>query len=262
MSIYRRFVPLAMRAALKLPIIKEASIRTVGPERVAGLMDVWLIALEPRLAHAARIFPDRAVVERLCEESADLCSIFESEALEKEHNAEVEEKQRLDPRNWSPLRQYYESFKVTKELLAQTQEEIPESLVRDVLAQQYGVGPEEVTERQIIFEVSGLLREYPSIRVVPAIPQLGVDAENANDPRGRLKAEREQLRDSYLNGFAEKVYILDVCWAVKQRYREWTRWIGGYLKDELKPARAFRAILASGKRPEEYRPEPRPKGWK
>lgn len=75
--------------------------------------------------------------------------------------------------------------------------------------------------------------------------------------------ERRILRDFYFASFSEKVIVLDMCWAAKQRYREWMRWIGGTLRDGSKPDRAFRAVLTSGKRPEEYRPsEPRPKGWK
>src|ERR1022692_426436 len=262
-SVEGQFKVFATRAVLKLQ-----------PDEPRPTLTVWYASLKETGVNDAPLLwsqaPDNGPVlqwvagriYRICDLSADLCTDFARRALEAEHKSEVEEKQRLDPRNWSPLRQYYESFKVSKELLAQAPEEIPESLVRDVLAQQYGLRPQEVTEKQIIWEVSGLLREYPSITVIPAIPRLGVDAENVTDSRELLKAERERLRDSYLNGFVEKVYILDVCWAVKQRYREWTRWIGGYLKDKSKPARAFRAILESGKRPEEYRPEPRPKGWK
>lgn len=76
------------------------------------------------------------------------------------------------------------------------------------------------------------------------------------------QVEPKALVDSYLSSFAEKIMILDICWAAKQRYREWTRWTSGRLKPTSKAAMAFRAVLTSGKRPEEYRLEPRPKGWK
>ena len=79
-----------------------------------------------------------------------------------------------------------------------------------------------------------------------------------SDPR----AERIALRDAYLASFPEKIGILDLCWAAKQRYREWIRWIGGKLKVGSKPDMAFRAILLSKKRPEDYRTERRPKAWK
>jgi hypothetical protein len=71
-----------------------------------------------------------------------------------------------------------------------------------------------------------------------------------------------ELCDFYKASFPEKILILDICWAAQQRYREWTRWIGGHLKETSKPAKAFRAVLTSGKRPQEYKQEPRPNNWK
>lgn len=74
-------------------------------------------------------------------------------------------------------------------------------------------------------------------------------------------AERRALHDAYMVAFPE-FFILDICWAAHQRYREWTRWINGKLKDGSKPDRLFRAVLTSKKKPKEYRVEPRPKNWK
>ena len=81
--------------------------------------------------------------------------------------------------------------------------------------------------------------------------------------------ERQLLRRSYFEHFAnsEKIVILDFCWAAKQHYRDWTRWLQGEkakrpIKDGHKADRAFRAILASKKRPEEFRTELRPTKWK
>jgi len=77
------------------------------------------------------------------------------------------------------------------------------------------------------------------------------------------KTEPKALRDYYFASFPEKVMVLDVCWAAKQHYREWVRWIGGRLKDGSKPDKAFRAVLNSKLRPEQYRTDAtRPKGWK
>jgi hypothetical protein len=77
------------------------------------------------------------------------------------------------------------------------------------------------------------------------------------------RIDPKTLRNSYFGSFPEKIVVLDVCWAAKQRYREWMRWLGGKLKDGSKPDRAFRAVLTSGLRPEQYRPgAARPKGWK
>jgi len=89
----------------------------------------------------------------------------------------------------------------------------------------------------------------------------GTDKEREQH-REPLQTPRD-LADRYLNNPSqEKIVKLDVCWAAKQHYREWTRWLNGDLKPGSKPDRAFRAITTSGKRPEQYRSEPRPKGWK
>jgi len=72
---------------------------------------------------------------------------------------------------------------------------------------------------------------------------------------------RRELFNAYRRQFPD-VVILDICWGAKQRYREWVRWISGEVKDGSKPDRCFRAVLSGGKRPEEYRSELRPKGWK
>jgi hypothetical protein len=69
--------------------------------------------------------------------------------------------------------------------------------------------------------------------------------------------ERKTLVDSYRTAFPD-VKIADICWAAGQTRREWKRWIKGEAKDGLKPDRAFRHVLASGKRPEEIVGKPRP----
>jgi hypothetical protein len=182
-SLEKRYIAIATRGAV-----------TIANDGYPTLMDAWFGTLEAFVSHAMEAMPSGKgyMIRHLCEASIDLCSVFETFALEHEY--------------------------------ARTEKHVE------------------------------------SITFIPQV--LAPDVESKDALRTRLKAEREILRDSYLNGFAEKVYVLDVCWAVKQRYREWTRWIGGYLKDKSKPARAFKAILESGKRPEEYRPGPRPKGWK
>jgi hypothetical protein len=58
-----------------------------------------------------------------------------------------------------------------------------------------------------------------------------------------------------------EVKILDICWAARQYYREWKRWLKGKFKRGSTPDLAFRKVLKSGKLPMELRKEPRPKGW-
>jgi hypothetical protein len=72
---------------------------------------------------------------------------------------------------------------------------------------------------------------------------------------------RKELVVAYRAAFPE-AGIMDICWAAKQHYREWSRWLKDQLKDDSRPDRAFRRVLSSGKRPQEMRREPRPKGWK
>lgn len=73
--------------------------------------------------------------------------------------------------------------------------------------------------------------------------------------------DRKELVAAYRAAFPE-AGIMDICWAAKQHYREWTRWLNGQLKDGSRPDRAFRLILCSGKNAKQLRREPRPKGWK
>ena len=78
--------------------------------------------------------------------------------------------------------------------------------------------------------------------------------------KGSPVSNRETLWNFYHSEFPE-VKKLDVCWAAKQHYREWKRWIAGKFKDGSTPDLAFRRVLTSGKLPGELRKEPRPKGW-
>jgi hypothetical protein len=79
------------------------------------------------------------------------------------------------------------------------------------------------------------------------------------------RAERSALRDAYFSSFdGPKIKVLDLCWAAGQHYSEWKTWLrqNSPIRDGSVPDKAFRAILISGKRPEEYRRQPRPDGWK
>ncbi|MGA2897307.1 MAG: hypothetical protein ABSE27_06895 [Acidobacteriaceae bacterium] len=58
-----------------------------------------------------------------------------------------------------------------------------------------------------------------------------------------------------------EVVRLDICWAAKQHYRDWKRWIKGEFKAGSTPDLAFRKVLKSGKLPSELRKEPRKTGW-
>lgn len=102
-----------------------------------------------------------------------------------------------DPKDWSPLHQQVAAYKKIKEILEGPHEVIPEALVRRTLAQQYGCKPEEVTWKQIQFEVSGLLRYYPAISVVPAPDQENVESSTAPDTKGLELERRAKLLEEY-----------------------------------------------------------------
>jgi hypothetical protein len=72
--------------------------------------------------------------------------------------------------------------------------------------------------------------------------------------------DRKALRDSYLAAFPDAKFR-DICWAAQQHYREWRRWLNGEIKDGLKPDRAFRRVLTSGKSPQQLVRKPRPPKW-
>lgn len=56
--------------------------------------------------------------------------------------------------------------------------------------------------------------------------------------------------------------IMDICWAARQHYHEWNKWIKGKLKAGSKPDRMFRHVLTNDRGPKEMRRTERPKGWR
>jgi hypothetical protein len=105
------------------------------------------------------------------------------------------------------------------------------------------------------------------LHILTSIPK-GISHGAANSsvakgaPQGSAKESRKAMYDAYLSRFPEKIYVLDICWAARQRHREWRRWLSGKLKDGSKPDKDFRAVLTSNKRPQEHRKETRDKQWK
>ncbi len=255
-------------------------------DRSRDSLEVWLDAMR---AEPGFVYDEITDVETgaviscsiysLRQRSADFCNILESRALEKERVAENEEREQSDPRNWTPLHQELEAIEAIKKLYAQPPKEISEALVRNLIAQREGIKPEDVPLKRIRFEVSGLLKHYgPTIKLVPqdarplaeSIRNDSSQSIDQSEPRGPTQSsktgERQEIVAAYLNSFPEKIAILDICWAARQRYREWKRWIKGArdkrpIPDGSKADRAFRAILTSKTRPLEYRAEPRPPKW-
>lgn len=142
-----------------------------------------------------------------------LCNVMEREALERENRtqgngaseldlnervraleaaylAKAEEEQRTDPRHWSPIRQQWEAFKGIKQLISGPHEQIPEAFLRNALAGQYGIKPEEVTWEQIRFAVSGdLLRHYGAVTVIPSkTTDAEIEVRSTDDHRAEVDA--------------------------------------------------------------------------
>ena len=186
-------------------------------------------------------------IQRLCTASADLCTEMESEALKQPapalNHPESDDALLLTPEEGIAR---VLATRATPEFIA-TREAL--RTIRTY------IDPEEASEAEVRFADEYIRGAQQTTQAHPAeIPYLSIKPKQDISPT--------KLRDEYLASFGEKVIILDICWAAKQRYREWTRWIGGHLKSGSKPDMAFRAVLTSGRRPEEYRTEPRPKSWK
>ena len=97
-------------------------------------------------------------------------------------------------------------------------------------------------------------------RLIPAKANTKKRSSGARTARAKPTTPAKLAAD-YFDQFPEKIKKLDVCWAAGEHYREWKRWINNHCSPGSKPDRSFRAILASGKRPLEYRLEPRPPKW-
>lgn len=71
----------------------------------------------------------------------------------------------------------------------------------------------------------------------------------------------QDLHRKYKTEFPE-VKILDICWAARQTYREWKRWMSGTAVPGHTPDLSFRKILTGGKHTKEWRSEVRLKSWR
>lgn len=99
--------------------------------------------------------------------------------------------------------------------------------------------------------------QHPTAAIAPTSTQ----PEAASSAPSVPVQSRQALRDAYLAAHPT-VKKLDICWAAGQHYSEWKRWLRGALRDGSLPDRAFRALLESGKAPNEFKNRPRPDGWK
>jgi hypothetical protein len=103
-------------------------------------------------------------INGLCEASAALCRLLERRATQ----AEFEEKQRNNPKNWTQFRQRIEAFESMKEVRNEPPYRISEAVVRNIIADIDSIKPEEVTWKRIAFEIAGL--SGPNRRHIEVVP--------------------------------------------------------------------------------------------
>lgn len=144
-----------------------------------------------------------------------------------------------DPKNWSPLRQRFEALRAINKIITGPRETISEAMVREALAEQYGIKPEEVTWKQIQFEVSGLLPIYPAITVIPTNPPSEDDTPSESAPAA---PEYENERRAFVIPLLEQKGWSALEWAVEAGVDKATA--NDYLDNKTKPYRSTRLKLA------------------
>jgi len=186
----------------------------------------------------------------LPQHSANYCKILESAALQTEH----EEKQRSDPKNLPPIVQWYKTFKKLKELQNVPPEDVPEKLVRDVIAGELGIKPEDVTFPQIRFQISRMLPFYPSIRLIPSVKSSEQDpkddSEQPSEVAGTDAERRERLLAEYkeATGFPsnKSIYEATNCPIHKPQFYKWLK---GSLPADSATTINFERFLKDKRRP-------------
>jgi hypothetical protein len=164
-----------------------------------------------------------------------------------------------DQGNWSTLRRRVEAYKAMKALLNSPKEEIPETVVREALAEQYGVKPEDVTWKQIQFEVSGLLQYYPAIHLIPA-PAAAQIAPEANPIPDALAIEirrrvilLEEYKAATGNPSNKRIYEAQNSGLHKPQFIKWRR---GELPNTSATTQNFERFLRERKLPIPRKPKP------
>jgi hypothetical protein len=146
-----------------------------------------------------------------------------------------------DPRHWSPLHQKVEAYNQISILAGQLFQAVPEALVRQALAEQFGCTPEEVTLEQIRFQVSQLLPYYPAITVAPSVsPELPTPEV---ERRAKLLTEYKAATKTESN---RKIYEAKNSGIHKP---EFYKWVKGVLPSSSATAINFERFLRENKPP-------------
>jgi hypothetical protein len=195
-----------------------------------------------------QLYVSHGTIVKLVEASCALCRRLESEALETERIASEEEKKKNDPGNWPEIVRQYELFKSIKNLITGPQEEVPEEVLRNLIAQQDNTRPEDVTFERLRVEAGKLMRHYAALRVTlladetSAAPALEAGALRSVD----LTISREERLQALIS--AEDVAIADVCRTARVYKANMQQWRREELSDDSAMSLRIEDVL-NGKTP-------------
>ena len=228
-----QFEPLARRGGWKLDSTRDS-------------LEVWLDAMRFEEGY---VLEERTKVETgeviaclipaLCQRSADFCNLLESRALESERIAAEKEREQNNPRNWSPLAQQWEALKVINKLQGGPREEIPEVFVREVLAREHGIKPEEVSWDQIRSELHRL--PYRAVRVIPSSDSHLESNVQSAEVTNMVATREQRLQDFVSNKKASIADVGRTANVFKANIQQWRR---GELSEDSVMSQRIEGVLA------------------
>jgi hypothetical protein len=166
-------------------------------------------------------------IHGVCRASATLCKKLEADAIQ----AEFEEKQRDNPKNWSEFRQRIEAFESVKAVMNEPPYQIPEAVVRKIIADMDGIKPEDVTWKRIGFEIAALGGPHRRhIEVVPSTPPGSPPVAETKHIYVGMDPTRKQDRPEPVQPSVPG----DTIAAQLQRLRKECNWSAGRLAEAVK----------------------------
>jgi hypothetical protein len=88
-----------------------------------------------------------------------------------------------EPRTWPPIVQEWETLKSARGIITGEHERMPDADLRRILAGEYLIKPEDVTDGQIEYAALELCRHYGRVQIIPsAAPELSSAADESQEP--------------------------------------------------------------------------------
>jgi hypothetical protein len=141
--------------------------------RFASGIRHWLNASEPFRIQPLLPWRQDSITQqaiRTCEEV-----LAERKSIEDDVPSQKEESERgkagqneNEPRTWSPIVQEWEALKSARRLITEQHERIPDADLRSILAGQYIVKPEDLSDGQIEYAALQLCRHYGRVQIIPS----------------------------------------------------------------------------------------------